>query len=201
MKQENQEKRRRQIEAAAYDVLRQKGYRATSMLAIAKEAGASNETLYKWYGNKQNLFQALVIANAQDVVDHLDRSIAESGTVADTMAYLGPALLTLVTSDKAIALNRAAAADVDETGTLGKTIADAGRETVAPLIGEVFDQARTLGELSFDDSQEIVELYLNLLIGDLQIRRVIGAMPKLTKAGIRKRADRAWRLVLHLYGT
>ena len=78
MKQENQEKRRRQIEAAAYDVLRQKGYRATSMLAIAKEAGASNETLYKWYGNKQNLFQALVIANAQDVVDHLDRSIAES---------------------------------------------------------------------------------------------------------------------------
>ena len=52
MRQENQQKRREQIETAAYELLRGKSHISTLMLAIARHAGASNETLYRWYGNK-----------------------------------------------------------------------------------------------------------------------------------------------------
>ena len=67
METESQKERRMRIENAAYAVLRDKGYKGTSMLAIAKKAGCSNETLYRWYGNKQTLLASLVVANAEAV--------------------------------------------------------------------------------------------------------------------------------------
>ncbi|MEQ8740678.1 MAG: helix-turn-helix domain-containing protein, partial [Hoeflea sp.] len=63
MREETRAARQAQIEQAAYEVLEEKGYAATSMLAIAKRARASNETLYNWYGDKTGLFRALVVRN------------------------------------------------------------------------------------------------------------------------------------------
>ncbi len=196
MRPEKQEARKQQIEAAAYELLAEKGYRATSMLAVAKRASASNETLYKWYGNKEVLFRSLVEANAREVTLLLQQCVGGEAPIRAILERLGPLLLSMVTSDKAIVLNRAAAANADETGILGQTLSQAGKDSVAPLIAKVFEQARDRGELSFDETGEAVELYLNLLIGDLQIRRVIGACPVLSKRTVQHRAERAWR-VLH----
>ena len=52
------------IHAAAYDLLARHGYGGTSMLRVAQAAKASNETLYRWYGDKDGLFTAMVRANA-----------------------------------------------------------------------------------------------------------------------------------------
>ena len=51
------------IEQAAYELIDEFGYDGISMLKIAKRAKASNETLYKWYGDKKGLFSALVETN------------------------------------------------------------------------------------------------------------------------------------------
>jgi AcrR family transcriptional regulator len=200
MKPENQEARRKQIEAVAYELLTENGYRATSMLSIAKRASASNETLYKWYGNKQTLFRSLVESNAREVTDLLQQNIDRGSGIGQTIDRLGPMLLRMVTGEKAIALNRAAVADADETGILGATLSQAGRANVAPMIAKTFELARMRGELRFDDLHEAVEIYLSLLIGDLQIRRAIGACPQLTEPEIEQRAGRAWRVFHTLYG-
>jgi hypothetical protein len=84
-------------------------------------------------------------------------------------------LLRLLTSDRAIALNRAAIADA--SGELGIALSKVGRERVLPLISKVLGQIKdqgTFGDLSLE---EVTRLYMNLLIGDLQIRRAIGVMP------------------------
>lgn len=200
MRPERQEARRKQIEAVAYELLAEKGYAGTSMLAIAKRARASNETLYKWYGNKQTLFRSLVEANAMDVIDILQRAIDERAGTQQTIARLGPALLGLVTGEKAMILNRAAAADADGAGTLGETLSQAGRNAVLPLLAQVFEGARERGELAFQDTGDVVEVYLSLLIGDLQIRRVTGAAPPLSEQECRRRADRAWQVMRQVYG-
>ena len=200
MKLENQHARRKQIEAVAYEVLADKGYKATSMLAIAKRAKASNETLYNWYGSKQTLFRSLVEANALEVTELLKHSIEDKAPIKQTLERLGPVLLRMVTGDRAIALSRAAAADADETGTLGQTLSKAGRESVVPFVVEALELARDRSELSFDNTGEVAELYLNVLIGDLQIRRAIGACPMLTDAEIRHRAERALTVLKTVYG-
>lgn len=191
MRAEKQEQRRREIEQAAYEVLAEKGYAGASMLAIAKRAGASNETLYGWYGSKQGLFRALVEENAREVAALLRDSIGQGRDPLETLRRLGPLLLRLLLGDKAVALNRAAAADAAAGGLLGRTLAAAGRETILPLIAEVFAEARARGQVHLDSPEEAAELYISLLVGDLQIRRVTGALERVTEGEIRRRVERA----------
>ena len=199
MKTDRQKARHRQIADTAYELLSRDGYRATSMLAIARQAGASNETLYRWYGNKQGLFRTLVEDNAAEVRDRL-QACADSG--ADPLATLreiAPLLLQLVTGERAVALNRAAAADVNDTATLGRTIAQSGRETVVPLIGRQIEGLRQANVLAGATAPEMAEIFVGLLIGDLQIRRVIGVIDPPDSAECERRAGRAISLLLRLY--
>ena len=108
MREEKRSIRQQQIETAAYKVLESKGYGGTSMLGIAKQARASNETLYNWYGDKQGLFQALVTRNADEVKQHLQDELETDNDALSILGTLGPKLLDLLTGDRAVALNRAA---------------------------------------------------------------------------------------------
>ncbi|SIT01781.1 transcriptional regulator, TetR family [Roseivivax lentus] len=198
MREENRSIRQQQIEEAAYALLEAKGYAGTSMQGIAKKARASNETLYKWYGDKQGLFQALVTRNAAEVKSHLEAELETDHDALSILGSLGPKLLDLLTGDRAVALNRAAAAD--PSGELGATISKAGREAVFPRLEQVLLRARKDAQLAFDESGEAVGLYLDLLIGDLQIRRVIGRQPRPSKAFREARAARAVRHLRHLLG-
>ncbi len=201
MADDKQDARRRLIEAAAYELLVEKGYRATSMLTIAKRASASNETLYRWYGSKQALIRALVEENARDVRELLETSATTDADALATLRKVGPLLLGVVTGQKAVILNRAAVSDINETATLGATIAASGRETIRPLIQSLLARARTAGTLAFDDADDPTGIYLSLLIGDLQIQRVIGVREILDADEIRRRADRSMMLFLRLFGS
>lgn len=189
MREEKRSLRQQQIEAAAYEVLEAKGYGGTSMQGIAKRARASNETLYNWYGDKQGLFQALVTRNAEEVKSHLEAELETDHEALSILGTLGPKLLNLLTGDRAVALNRAAAAD--SSGELGATLSKAGREAIFPLLEKVLLRAQQEGQLHFDASEEAVGLYLDLLIGDQQIRRVVGRLPAPTEEFCVARSQRA----------
>lgn len=196
MREENRSLRQQQIETAAYALLEEKGYDGASMLAIARKARASNETLYNWYGDKQGLFKALVTRNAAEVKSLLEEELAAEAKPMATLERFGPKLLKLLLGDRAIALNRAAAAD--PTGELGGVISEAGRETVLPLLIQVLEQAKRHGDLFFDQPEESASLYINLLVGDLQIRRVIGRVPAPSPDFCEERSALALQRLSHL---
>ncbi|MEX3016969.1 TetR/AcrR family transcriptional regulator [Gymnodinialimonas hymeniacidonis] len=183
MKPDKQEERRTQIEDAAYRMLGERGYSGTSMQAIAKAAKASNETLYNWYGDKKGLMAALIARNTEVVRAALAENDADDPL--DQLARLGPILLGMVLGPRAVALNRAAAAD--PSGDLGRAISAGGREVVAPMITAIMARAIAEGPLH-GTAEDLAQLYLTLLIGDLQIRRVTGAMDVPTSEFCRDRA-------------
>lgn len=187
-------RRRQRIEDAAYELIEQKGFAGMSMLAIARKARASNETLYRWYGDKTGLFRAMVIRNAAEVRHLLESDLAADRPPLETIRALGPRLLGLLVSPRAIALNRAAAADA--SGALGQALTEAGRNQILPLITDVFSKADEAGLLGELNREEAVKIYFNLLVGDLQIRRAIGALPEMRAQDIVDRADWALGLLL-----
>ncbi|MCF3972441.1 TetR/AcrR family transcriptional regulator [Paracoccus salsus] len=189
MDDERRGRRQEQIELAAYRVLERKGFAGATVQAIAREARASNETLYNWYGDKTGLFHSLVARNAQAVREALQTRIALQAPPLEALAAVGPDLLALLTHPRAVALNRAAAADPG--GELAQAIAQAGRQTVGPLIAQLLLEARNRGELDFDDAEAALALYLDLLAGDLQHRRVIGLIPAPGAQSCRSRATLA----------
>lgn len=197
MREDAKAMRQQQIEEAAYGVLEDKGYAATSMLAIAKVARASNETLYNWYGDKTGLFKVLVAKNAKHIKRLLQEEIQAESDAIETLKTMGPMLLEMLTGARAVALNRAAAAD--PSGELGAAISSEGRETIAPLVMAVLIKAQDQGRIAFTEVQEALDLYLGLLIGDLQIRRVIGRAPVLSRSEIERRSERAVDALLRLH--
>ena len=164
--------RREAIEAAAFAVLEARGFAETSMLAVARAAKASNETLYNWYGDKTGLFRARVARNAARVAEVIE------GPLEPALVRL----LTMLTSREAVVLNRAAVADA--SGVLGQALAEAGRAAVmARLAARIGPEA---------------DLLLRLVIGDWQIRRLTGAMAEPTAAEIAARVAEALDLWLIL---
>ncbi|MEO1747983.1 MAG: TetR/AcrR family transcriptional regulator [Pseudomonadota bacterium] len=195
------DRRRLAIEEAAYLVLAEKGYKGASMLEIARRAGASNETLYKWYGNKQGLFKSLVEDNAGRITSMIDAALNEARSDADmdVLIPVGERLLSVLTSERAIALNRAAAGDVHDTSTLGKALSANGRETVLPFIARLFEQAVVSEALDSDNASDIAETWLALLVGDLQIRVVTGQTRAPSEIEIKRRARKAVAQLKALY--
>jgi AcrR family transcriptional regulator len=168
-----------------------------SMLAVAKTAKASNETLYRWYGDKTGLFQALIEANAETVAERLQAQLDEASDLHQALRDLGPLLLSMLLGDRAVALNRAAAAD--GSGVLGQVLAQEGRGRVFPLIVQLFKIFVDQGALH-GDPMDIARLYVDLLVGDLQIRRATGAMEALPDAALRERAEQAEARLIALVG-
>jgi AcrR family transcriptional regulator len=181
--------RQRQIEKAAYEILEARGYGGTSMLAIAKRAKASNETLYRWYGDKRGLFKTLVESNANTTTTALAAAIEGGADPLVTLEEIAPILLSMLLGEKAVLLNRSAASD--ESGELGRTIAAAGRDSVFPLIAKLVQRGLDTGALAAPSADTAVDWFLCLLIGDQQIRRAIRAMPPPSEDKIRLRADAA----------
>lgn len=194
MQKDAREDRAREIEEAAYRVLDDKGYAGLTVLAVAKAAKASNETLYRWYGDRTGLFAALITRNTETVRAALEET-RDDDPLAE-LSRLGPALLGMLTGPRAVALNRAAAAD--KSGTLGKTLGQAGRNRVYPWIAATIDRAIAAGHLS-GATDDITDTYLSLLIGDWQVRRVTGAMPPPAPEAVVKRAERALANLLRLH--
>ena len=197
-------RREAEIAEAAYRLLDEVGLAGTTVTAVAKAARASNETLYRWYGDRTGLFAALVRRNADLVRDALDARAGTglagtglAGTGLDGLARIGPLLLAMVTAPRAVALNRAAAADA--SGTLGAELARGGRENVTPLIVARIAEAQTKAALAAAPPGEIAETYLALLVGDLQIRRATGAIDQPAMPEIETRAARALAQVKTLY--
>ncbi|WDR06049.1 TetR/AcrR family transcriptional regulator [Devosia rhodophyticola] len=198
MRAQTRSQRQEEIEIAAYKLLEKSGYAGTSMQGIARMAKASNETLYNWYGDKQGLFKALVTRNAAEVKALLEQELSTERNALAILGQLGPKLLGLLLGERAIALNRAAAADA--SGELGAALGEAGRDAVLPLLLKVLERAQSAGQLSFERSDQAAILYLNLLVGDLQIRRVIGTVPPPTAAFCEERSQRALSYLSQIMG-
>lgn len=194
MKDDAKAQRRREIETAAYELLEEKGYGGTSMLAIARRARASNETLYNWYGDKLGLFKTLVAANAESPRLVLESCLKNHTGSENDLLEFGTALLQTVLGSRAIALNRAAAAD--PTGELGEVLAQSGRGVVFPLLLQVLtEEFSHKGDWSIG---ELAETYTSLLISDRQIRRVIGRLPEPTEEECREISQAALSKVRRL---
>ncbi len=195
MRIEKREARAAEIERAAYEILEGQGFSGLSVQAVAKAARASNETLYRWYGDKAGLFEALIRRNSALVAEALEAARGETPLLR--LRSIGPVLLTMLLGPRAVALNRAAAADA--SGALGRALAREGRDTVAPWVIAEMSAAVDAGELSGAAPEVLAETWFSLLIGDLQIRRATGALAEPRPAYIETRAQGALDRLARLY--
>ena len=200
MKEPDRAQRRDAILDAASTILQEKGYRGTTMLEVAREVSASKETLYSWFGNKSGLFQAIIRRNADTVRTVLEGHLDADAPVEEVLVDVGRALAGLLLGDSAVAINRAAISEVRSEPALARILVETGREATLPFFIRYLEQCRGRSLLDFEDSREAAETFLGLLLGDKQIRRLLGVVETPETSEIEARAKRAATRFLRLYG-
>lgn len=196
MRSESKELRRREIVEHAFAMLAQDGYAAFSMQALAKVSKSSKETLYGWFGGKAGLYEAMVAENAATLV----LPSAEAADGVSELSRFGADLLTVLLGERAVLLNRVAAAEAGSETTLGEFLSAKGRSHVMPKLAIYFAALAQQGAICAEASEEPAEIWLSLLVGDLQIRRATGAIGLPTEEDIRALSARAAMLIFRLYG-
>src|SRR6478609_3236207 len=72
-------RRRRQILAAATNLMQQTGFHAMSMQSVADEARVSVGLIYQYFGNKEDLLRGVVVDILEDFRDEIPRALAAAG--------------------------------------------------------------------------------------------------------------------------
>ncbi|MCF4165720.1 TetR/AcrR family transcriptional regulator [Zavarzinia compransoris] len=80
-----QESRRRQILDAAIRCFRNNGFHATSMAALAKEAGMSVGHIYHYFENKEAIIAAFIEEKFEDFRTYVETLKQHQGSIADAM--------------------------------------------------------------------------------------------------------------------
>lgn len=200
MKEPDRAQRRDAILDTATAILREKGYRDTTMLDIARRVSASKETLYAWFGSKSGLFQAVIRRNADTVRTVLKAHLDGDAPVAEALADVGRALAGLLLGDGAVAINRAAISEARSDPELARILVETGREATLPFFVRYLERCRERELLDFDDPWEAAETFLGLLLGDKQIRRLLGVVDTPDAGEIEARARQAAVRFLRLHG-
>jgi len=191
--------RRGHILDIAANVLAERGYRDTTMLDVAKRASASKETLYAWFGDKLGLFEAVIRRNAVRVRVALNGHLDSDISVETTLTDFGRALATHLLCDNAVSINRAAIAEAHSGPALAHSLGRVGRDPIRRAFVQYLEQCHARGLLNVEDTDEAVDTFVGLLLGDFQTRRLLGFVDAPGEADVEGRATRAAEYFLRLY--
>ena len=183
---------------AAFDLVVERGAGGVTMSAIAGRAGASKETLYTWFGDRAGLLAALVRRNAEATNRAVEQAL-HGDDVRSTLRRFAAELLTLLLSERALAVNRAAIAELPTTPELADVLRSQGRERTGPLVEAYLAAQAERGTLHIEDPGEAFRLLYGLVVRDAQIIALLGG-PIMDAAAVARRADDAVDRFLALVG-
>jgi AcrR family transcriptional regulator len=173
-----------------------------SVAAVARAARCSKETLYKWFGDRDGLLTATVRWQASKVrMPKLPRDRLTREGLEQALTGFAESWLTVITGDLSIALNRAAVSHAGSgKSRLGEIVLTNGPFAMRRRLEPLFEAGRDAGLLVFDDAGGAFRAFFGLVVGDAQIRALLGEDYRPDNRQIEATAIRAATEFLCLYG-
>lgn len=160
-----------QIIAAADKLFMQHGVAGTTMEHIARDADVSKLTLYRRYPDKNTLFTAVISEKCRHYVpDSLFETSASSSPEA-MLTSLGVALLTLITSEDAVNLNRIITTESAHNPALTAQFYQEGPQRIKTGTLELMTAFKSDGLVAIQDPAEAAEMFSALIVGSEYSKR------------------------------
>lgn len=188
------------IHQAMFELLLTQGFDRLTMGAIATRAQMSKQTLYKHYASKEALIAALVQHNATQINTTLETLSKDNPLpLNESLKRVGDQLVRLLTSEKSILINRIAIASASTNASLGQLLFTFGRQMTLPTLTTLISQAIKNTKPSFEISpSDMAETFIGLLMGDLQVRCLLGVATTPNEQSITARVELAVKQFMHL---
>jgi AcrR family transcriptional regulator len=118
--------KRQQIIEGARRVFINMGFDAASMNDITREAGVSKGTIYVYFANKEELFEALIEEERSTIFKNLYEALEHGGNLRDTLVRFAVALSTKITSPKVVLAQRTVIGASERIPELGRRFYERG---------------------------------------------------------------------------
>jgi len=186
---------------AATEFFMEKGFDATSMGEIAKQAHASTETFYRHFPTKEELFERVLLRRTAMLNREWTSSLTSQDAPEKALVAFGEIGLSLLLAPEAIALHRIL---VMEKGrfpeAVGSFYAQGPERVQASLASYLADQIKK-GRLRKMNPDVGARQFWDLVAHEFLFRMNLLSMPAPTKAEMRQRVKEAIDCFLHGYGS
>lgn len=184
---------------AAQALVAERGLDGVAIEAIAARSGVSKVTVYGHFGDKANIFEALVdreVARSDAIVAS---AAMRGGTFEERLTNLGQALVELIADPCYLAMDRAISIEVSRNPQFGQRFFDAGPGRLHALVTCMMEEQAATGGLAIADPSQAAQDLLSLWFGFHAIERrfLIGATPDADE--LRDRVRHAVALFLRAY--
>jgi AcrR family transcriptional regulator len=191
--------RRQEILEAASDLVIEHGYGGTSLDAIVERAGCSKSSIYKYFGNKQGLISALAVDLVQDLSHQLALLSRADLTVEQALLAYAKRALTLILTDRHMALVRLIIAEVWRHPSLGHAYYSHGPLAAHERLAEYLAEQAGAGNLEITDPVRAAVQFYGLMLWDKWNAQAVGAKKPMTKKEVEEEAEIAVASFLRLY--
>ncbi len=176
--------------AAATDVFLEKGFSATSIDEIAASAKASKITFYNHFGNKEELFESVMIRMNERIHASFAAALEGDITVEQGLLSFARQMMKVLYSAEAVRLLRVLHSETERFPHLGQIFEEAGPERGRKLLTGFIRKKMEDGELREAEPDLAAEHFMHLALGELARRMLLGLIPP-SKDQIEKRLKSA----------
>jgi AcrR family transcriptional regulator len=173
------------------------GYSAASMSAIAARLGGSKGTLYNYFKNKEELFEAQVRDLCGSVAEGMHQI---EGPPREALKAFGEHLLHHLYSDQMVKLFRVLVAEAHRSPELGRIFFEVGPARGRKGLEVYLEGARESGFLNPPDCALAADQFLSLCKGSVHLQFCLNLIPPLTAQEIRLQVAQAVDAFMALYG-
>jgi len=120
------------------------GYRGTSISGMAREAGISKESIYRYFSSKQALFEAVIARELTEYRRRLQFLDAEDDPrgLQETLASAAESILSAISSERTLALRRLIFQEARGTPEIGAYYYEIGPREAYRHLTRIFEKHR-----------------------------------------------------------
>lgn len=198
MSQSIRDQRRDRILQVAREVFFEEGFNAATMSTIAARLGGSKATLYAYFRNKEDLFDAII----RDQCSVLERMLVledEGADIRSTLTALGRELVSAMSSDQAVRTVQLIMEESRRNPELARRFDEAGPKVGSERLASYLAMCHAKGEIHAPDPAYAAGVLFNLLKGELHFRRLLGLAAEPGPEAIEKEVEAAVTTFLAAY--
>lgn len=169
--------KRDQVLAAAGKLFVQQGFAATSMDAVAAEAGVSKATLYAHFKSKQILFESMVRERFRAEIEENLTPAQLGDDPLSGLTEVGRRFLRMLVTPAALSTFRLVLAECQRQPELGEGFYRSGPERTFKMVSSYMEHLARLGRLRLEDSERAADQFLGLLKNKSYLKCLLGLEP------------------------
>ncbi|BBP44713.1 TetR family transcriptional regulator [Thiosulfatimonas sediminis] len=154
------------------------GYAGANVNEIVREAGGSLNTLYRHFGNKLGLFEAVMQNKANQLFSPFSHTDFWQADMKNNLLEFGRAVQNVALSPDGLAIHRLVSSENNlEQGEIQELFYTLGPKTAITILGDYLQDLQAHGRIQMNDCYLAAAQFLDMIKGPFFYPALFGQMP------------------------